>query len=98
MADGFCEIGKIEGSISSIDIDTHFPGFGAGTLRFDAVQLVDDVAEGETVGATVGADIDAVGAIASAETPPPPVPALGPAGVILVVSLMGLVSYRKFRA
>ncbi len=63
--DGFFEIGKVFGSTSSIDIDGHFPGQPGGALRFDAVQLVDDPAEGSSTGATVGADIDAVGAIAA---------------------------------
>ena len=63
--DGFYEVGKVFGSTSSIDIDVFFPGFVAGVLEFDAVQLVDDPDEGNDTGATVGADIDAVGAIAS---------------------------------
>src|SRR5690606_2395593 len=40
--DGYFEIGKVFGSVSSIDIDAHFPGQAAGSLRFDAVQLIDD--------------------------------------------------------
>jgi hypothetical protein len=67
--DGFWEIGKIFGATSSIDIDSFFPGFGAGVLNFDAVQLIDDPAEGLMVGETVGADIDAVGAITSVPEP-----------------------------
>ncbi len=63
--DGFYEIGKVFGSTSSIDIDAIFPGFAAGALVFDAVQLIDDRLEGGSTGSTVGADIDAVGAIAS---------------------------------
>lgn len=63
--DGFYEIGKVYGSISSIDIDAIFPGFAAGELAFDAVQLIDDYNEGGAGGVTVGADIDAVGAIAT---------------------------------
>jgi hypothetical protein len=70
--DGFFEIGKVFGSTSSIDIDSVFVGFGAGQLRFDAVQLIDDPNEGNTTGSTVGADIDAVGAIASTEMIPEP--------------------------
>jgi hypothetical protein len=42
-----------------------FAGFLPGELRFDAVQLIDDLNEGQTDGATVGADIDAVGDISS---------------------------------
>ena len=63
--DGYYEIGKVYGSTSSIDIDSIFPGFEPGTLHFDAVQLIDDKNEGNSTGATVGADIDAVGAIGS---------------------------------
>ncbi len=63
--DGFYEIGKVYGSTSSIDIDVIFPGFAPGVLRFDAVQLIDDPNEGLSSGTTVGADIDAVGAISS---------------------------------
>jgi hypothetical protein len=63
--DGYYEVGKIFGSTSSIDIDQVFPGFQPGELRFDAVQLIDDPNEGGSTGATVGADIDAVGAISS---------------------------------
>ena len=61
--DGFYEIGKVYGATSSIDIDVIFPGFSRGDLVFDAVQLVDDYYEGGSTGSTVGADIDAVGAI-----------------------------------
>jgi len=64
--DGFYEIGKVFGATSSIDIDSFFPPAPPGTYRFDAVQLIDDPAQGETFGDTVGADIDAVGAITSA--------------------------------
>jgi hypothetical protein len=64
--DGFFDVGKVFGSTESIDIDSIFSGFGAGQLRFDAVQLIDDIDEGASRGSTVGADIDAVGAIFSA--------------------------------
>lgn len=63
--DGFFEVGKVFGSTSSIDIDAYFAGFAKGVLAFDAVQLIDDPAEGEQGGTNVGADIDAVGAISS---------------------------------
>lgn len=66
LSDGFCEIGKVFGRTSSIDIDAVFPGHPPGDLIFDAVQLIDDPEEGGTRGDTVGADIDSVGAIASA--------------------------------
>lgn len=77
-SDGFFEIGKVFGSTSSIDIDFFFPGFASGVLAFDAVQLIDDRNEGQATGATVGADIDAVGAISSVpvNVPIPPTWAL----------------------
>jgi hypothetical protein len=69
--DGFFAIGKVLGATSSIDIDSIFPGFAAGALSFDAVQLIDDPNEGDMTGVTVGADIDAVGAISSSAAPVP---------------------------
>ena len=67
----YCEVGSVRGSISHVDIDAFFPGAPVGTLKFDAVQLIDDKTKDGTSGPTVGADIDAVGAIASAPPPPP---------------------------
>ena len=69
---GFVPIGKVFGSTSSLDIDVFFPGFAAGALRFDAVQLRDDPNEGQTSGTTVGADINAVEALASVANVPEP--------------------------
>lgn len=57
------DVGKVSGGTSSIDIDAF--GFGPHD-RFAWVRLTDDPDEGGTTGATVGADIDAVGAIATA--------------------------------
>jgi hypothetical protein len=62
-------IGKVFGSTSSIDIDA----FGFGTTDFFSyVRLTDDADEGGQGGATVGADIDAVGAISSGAAVPEP--------------------------
>ncbi|MEL6109225.1 MAG: CARDB domain-containing protein, partial [Planctomycetota bacterium] len=61
--DGFFEIGAVTGALSEIDIDQFFPGFAAGQLVFDAVQLIDDPNKDGTTGSTVGADIDAVEAL-----------------------------------
>lgn len=59
-------VGKVTGSISSIDIDAF--GFSeADHFRF--VRLTDDANEGMTSGETVGADIDAVGAISTIAKP-----------------------------
>jgi|GEM_PF-2912584 len=69
--DGFYPAGRVEGETSAIDLDTAFPGFGAGELVFDAIQLIDDPNQGNTGGDSVGADIDAIGAILSG---PPTIP------------------------
>lgn len=45
--DGFYNIGTVAGGLSYIDIDAAFPGFAAGQLVFDAVQLTDDVNQGD---------------------------------------------------
>jgi hypothetical protein len=62
-------IGKVFGSTSSIDIDAF--GFGTSDL-FSYVRLTDDPNEGGQGGITVGADIDAVGAISSGAAVPEP--------------------------
>jgi hypothetical protein len=56
----FLSVGAVGGSLASIDIDAF--GFGADDM-FSYVRLVDIASEGATSGVTVGADIDAVGAI-----------------------------------
>ncbi len=55
-------VGFVGGSVSSIDIDAF--GYGIGD-EFSFVRLTDDTNEGGQSGATVGADIDAVGAIST---------------------------------
>jgi hypothetical protein len=66
-SNGFFSIGSVTGSTSSIDIDSRFSGFDPGLLMFDAVQLIDDPdKDAQGPHQTVGADIDAVGAIFSA--------------------------------
>ncbi len=59
------EVGRIEGATRNVDIDAVFPDFGPGELEFDAVRLIDDKDQGGGGGTTPGADIDAVGAIAT---------------------------------
>jgi hypothetical protein len=56
------------GSTAGIDIDSF--GFGTSDL-FAFVRLMDDTNEGDQTGASVGADIDAVGAISTVPTPVP---------------------------
>ncbi|MYL28009.1 MULTISPECIES: PEP-CTERM sorting domain-containing protein [Halomonadaceae] len=91
--DGFFSVGSVSGSTSSIDIDSVFAGFASGALQFDAVQLIDDPDEGDRgANPTVGADIDAVGAIASA----PPVNRVPePASLVLLAG--GLLAGGAFR-
>lgn len=78
-ADGIAwsPIGKVAGSTSSIDIDA-FRFTSAHQFRF--VRLTDDPLEGQTSGDSVGADIDAVGAIASSAIDDDPVLTLRSAG------------------
>lgn len=62
-------VGKVTGSTRGVDID----GFGYGIGQFFSyVRLTDDPNEGDRSGVTVGADIDAVGAIFTAPPVPPP--------------------------
>ncbi len=81
-------VGKVFGATSGIDIDA----FGFGTTDFFSyIRLTDDTNEGDQSGNTVGADIDAVGAISSA---PPVVPE--PATLFLLGSgLIGLAGYGR---
>ncbi len=62
-------VGKVFGSTAGIDIDAF--GFTSADL-FGYVRLTDDISEGGTgSGGTVGADIDAVGAISTVPTTVP---------------------------
>jgi len=54
-------VGKVFGATSSLDIDQY--GYGPLNL-FRYIRLTDDPAEGEITGCSVGADIDAVAALA----------------------------------
>lgn len=78
-ADGIAwsPIGKVAGSTSSIDIDAF--GFTAAH-QFRFVRLTDDPLEGQSSGDSVGADIDAVGAIASSAVDDNPVLTIRSAG------------------
>lgn len=82
-------IGKVFGSTDSIDIDAF--GFGPADF-FSYVRLTDDPAEGGASGITVGADIDAVGAISSAAAVPEPSSLL-----FLCAGLVSLAASRRIR-
>lgn len=70
-------VGKVFGATSGVDIDA----YGFGTPDFlSFIRLTDDIAEGAASGTTVGAYIDAVGAISSA----PPVNIPEPGSIALV--------------
>jgi hypothetical protein len=65
-------VGMVTGSTRGIDLDA----FGYGTSSaFSFVRLIDRANEGGTSGATVGADIDAVGAISTRASTAVPEPA-----------------------
>jgi hypothetical protein len=68
--DGYFHVAHIAGQPSAVDLDLTFPGFAPGQLTFDAVRIQDAYNTDGTTGPSVGADIDAVGAINSV----PPVP------------------------
>ncbi|HWR14424.1 MAG TPA: PEP-CTERM sorting domain-containing protein [Terriglobales bacterium] len=82
-------VGKVFGATSGIDIDAF--GFGLGQY-FSYVRLTDDTNEGDQTGGTVGADIDAVGAISSA---PPVNQVPEPASVLVVATGAVAVFLRK---
>ena len=83
-------VGKVFGSTDSIDID--FYGFTSADL-FSFVRLTDVKTEGATSGSTVGADIDAVGAITT--IPRDSVPDAGSSMLLVTLSLLGLVALRR---
>jgi hypothetical protein len=78
-------VGEVGGSTAGVDIDDD--GFGPDD-QFAFVRLTDNPAEGGQSGATVGADIDAVGAISTLVIPEPQTYALMLAGL----GLMGFVA------
>jgi hypothetical protein len=80
-------VGKVTGSTRSVDID--FYGFGTSDL-FSFVRLTDDPNLDDQSGDTVGADIDAVGAISSSGPMPEP-------GTLMVVGLGALFMVRRRR-
>jgi hypothetical protein len=58
--DGWVEVGVIEGAALDVDVDERLAPLDPDEVRFDALRLVDDVAEGGPSGNSPGADVDAV--------------------------------------
>lgn len=80
----FIGVGEVTGGTSSIDIDAF--GFDAFD-EFRFVRLTDDFGVEGTSDPTVGADIDAVGAISTSPSAPSsiPTPAALPAGLVMLM-------------
>lgn len=83
-------VGKVFGATAGIDIDAF--GFDtASFLRF--IRLTDDPNEGSNTGRTVGADIDAVGAISTIVVPRDVnAPSIA---VLILLTMIGLIAIRK---
>lgn len=64
-------VGKVSGATAGVNIDAF--GWGIGD-QFHYVRLTDDTLRGSQNGPTVGADIDAIGAISTVATPSVPEP------------------------
>ncbi len=94
----YIAVGLITGSTSSIDIDLYLPSAAAGTYKFNAVRLIDDPNEGNTgPGPTVGADIDAIGAISTQQVNPLPEP-VNAVLVMLGLSAAAIKSFSRRRS
>ena len=91
-------IGSVTGSTRGIDIDPYLLTNGfSWDAAFSYVRLTDDTNEGDQGGASVGADIDAVGAISTVFVPPGvPEPATW-ATMIAGFGLIGTVMRRRGR-
>lgn len=75
-------VGKVAGATAGVNIDAF--GWGPSDF-FSFVRLTDDTNEGGQTGSTVGADIDAVGAITSAAAVEPPPTAVPEPGTLLLL-------------
>ncbi len=92
----FIDVGKVEGATSSIDIDFFLDSLSIDVMtQFFFVRLMDDPNEGGSTGNTVGADIDAIGAISTVfVSDPVPLPA---AAWMFMAGLGGIVATRRAR-
>ena len=84
----YVSVGKVFGSTAGIDIDAF--GFGVAD-QFGYIRLTDDPNEGGNSGATVGADIDAVGAISTVVVSVPEPGTLG----LLALGLLACGAFRR---
>lgn len=91
-------VGSVGGATSGVDIDAY--GYGIDSM-FGWVKLQDDGAKDDQSGITVGADIDAVGAISTVRVSDPPpsngVPLPGTLGLLGLGMLAGAWRRRSVR-
>jgi hypothetical protein len=86
-------VGKVTGGTRGIDIDAYLATYGFGQSdKFSYVRLTDDTNEGDQTGNTVGADINAVGAISSSTPAAVPIPS---AIYLFAPGLAGLAMIRR---
>jgi|SRR5688500_13933855 hypothetical protein len=86
-------VGKVSGATAGVNIDAF--GFGVAD-QFAYVRLRDDPdADAQGSGGTVGADIDAVGAISTVRVTDVPLPATG---LLMLAGLLPLAGLRRRRA
>jgi hypothetical protein len=93
----FISVGSVGGSVSSIDIDPYLSALSLDPFsQFSFVRLQDVASEGNTSGPTVGADIDAIGAISSAPPVTRNIPEPATFGIILLgLAGLGLILRRR---